>query len=111
MPTHRIAETICLMSSYTQVEDYELLYTSNIWQPVIGLINSGNWFGQLVFYPNGTVLPPDGSVDGQTTLNYHLDDFANCYALLRHEEDVYLLYNGIEGTNMLTTWDKVPGTG
>jgi hypothetical protein len=111
MPTHQIAETIGLMSSYTQVQDYELLYTSNTWQPVIGLINSGNWFAQLVFYPNGAVLPPDGSVDGQTTLNYHLDDFANCYALLRHEENVYLLYLGTEGTNMLTTWDKVPGTG
>jgi hypothetical protein len=111
MRTHQIAETIGLMSSYTQVQDYELLYTSNTWQPVIGLINSQNWFAQLVFYPNGTVLPPDASVDGQTTLNYHLDDFANCYALLRHEETVYLLYNGPESTNMLTTWEKAAGTG
>jgi hypothetical protein len=111
MPTREIAETIGLMAIYTQVQDYELLYESNNWQPVIGLINSGNWFAQLVFYPNGTVLPPDELVDGTPTLNYHLDDFANCYALLRHEETVYLLYVGPEGTNMLTTWEKAAGTG
>ena len=99
------------MSSSAQVQDYELLYMSNTQLPLIGLVNSGNWFAQLVFYPNGATLPPDGLVDGQPNLNYHLDDFANCYALLRHEETVYLIYNGTEGPNFLSTWDKAPGTG
>jgi hypothetical protein len=44
--------------SFTQVDDYELLYMSNTQLPLIGLVNSGNWFAQLVFYPNGAVLPP-----------------------------------------------------
>ena len=77
---------------------------------MIGQINSGNWFAQLVFYPNGAVLPPDSEVDGQTSLYYHLDDFANCYALLRHEDPVYLLYNGPGSLNMITTFEKAPGT-
>src|SRR5580693_6348572 len=99
------------MSFFTQVDDYELLYYSNTNQPVIGLINpnSGGWFAQLVFYPNGEVLPPDSEVGGQTSLYYHLDDFANCYALLRHEDPVYLLYNSPEGPNILTTLEKAPG--
>jgi len=82
---------------------------SNTHQPVIGLINSGGWFAQLVFYPNGAVLPPDSEVGGQPSLCYHLDDFANCYALLRHEDPVYLLYNSPAGPNILTTLEKAPG--
>jgi hypothetical protein len=96
--------------SFTQVDDYELLYMSNTQLPLIGLVNSGNWFAQLVFYPNGAVLPPDSLVDGQPSLYYHLDDFANCYALLRYEESVFLIYNGPGGPNFLSTFDKAPGT-
>ena len=58
------------MSFFTQVDDYELLYMSSINQPVIGLINSGTWFAQLVFYPNDADLPPDSQVDGRTSLYY-----------------------------------------
>jgi hypothetical protein len=93
-----------------QIDDYELLYMSNTNQPLIGLINSGNWFAQLVFYPNGAVLPTDGLVDGQPCLYYHLDDFANCYALLRHEEVVYLIFNGPGSQNFLSTFERAPGT-
>ena len=96
--------------SFTQVDDYELLYMSNTNAPLIGLVNSGNWVSQLVFHPNGEVLPPDSLVDGQLSLYYHLDDFANCFALLRHEEPVYLVYNGPGGPNLLSTFDKAPGT-
>jgi hypothetical protein len=96
--------------SFTQIDDYELLYMSNTNAPLIGLVNSGSWFAQLVFYPNSEVLPPDSFVDGQTSLYYHLDDFANCYALLRHEEAVYLVYNGPGSSNFLSTFDKAPGT-
>ena len=97
------------MASCRDKDDYELLYMSNTNQPLIGLINSGNWFAQLVFYPNDAVLPPDSEVGGQPSLYYHLDDFANCYALLRHEDPVYLLYNSPEGPNILTTLEKAPG--
>ncbi|MGB8209215.1 MAG: hypothetical protein WCF69_16720 [Mycobacterium sp.] len=72
-------------------------------QPLIGLINSGNWFAQLVFYPNGAVLPTDGLVDGQPCLYY-------CYALLRHEEVVYLIFNGPGSQNFLSTFERAPGT-
>ena len=78
MSTREIAET---MASCRDKDDYELLYMSNTNQPLIGLINSGNWFAQLVFYPNRAVLPTDGLVDGQPCFYYHLDDFANCNAL------------------------------
>jgi hypothetical protein len=95
----------------TRIDDYELLYMSNTQQPLIGLVNSENWFAQLVFYPNGAVLPPDGLVDGQPSLHYHLDDFANCYALLRNEEFVYLIYSGPGSQNFLSTFDTAPGIG
>jgi hypothetical protein len=75
----------------------------------LGLISSGSWFAQLVFYPNDTVLPPDSQAGGQPSLYYHLDDFANCYALLRHEDPVYLLYNSPECQNILTTSETAPG--
>jgi hypothetical protein len=51
-------------------------------------------------------------INGQINLHYHLDDFENCFALLRSERTIYLLYNGSGPgfENSLVTAETVPGT-
>jgi hypothetical protein len=78
----------------TLINDYEVMYSANTFPPRIWLMNSGKFIGQLIFQPNGTVLPPDSLVGGQAQIHYHLDDFANCATILRHEKTVYMVYNG-----------------
>jgi hypothetical protein len=80
--------------SLTAIDHYLVQYSSNTFPPRIGLQNSGNLFGQLVFMPNGATLPPDGITNGQIQLYYHQEDFANILAILQKEKTVYLLYNG-----------------
>jgi hypothetical protein len=96
----------------TLVQQYEVIYSANAFPPRIGLVNSGRFFGQLVFHPNGSALPQDGVINGQINLHYHLDDFENCFALLRSERTIYLLYNGLGPgfENSLVTAETVPGT-
>lgn len=78
----------------TLINDYEVMYSANTFPPRIWLINTGKFIGQLIFHPDGSTLPPDTSVGGQAQVQYHLEDFANCLALLRNEKTVYLLYSG-----------------
>jgi hypothetical protein len=78
----------------TLINDYELMYSANTFPPRIWLINSGVFIGQLIFHPDGSALPPDSLLGGQAQLQYHLEDFENCAALLRNEKTVYLLFNG-----------------
>ncbi len=78
----------------TQIEAYQVIYSSGKFWPRIGLLNSGNYFAQLNFKPNGAALPLDGVVDGQIQLYYHLEDLANILALLRQSTPLYLFYNG-----------------
>jgi hypothetical protein len=83
----------CIMS-LTTIDHYMVQYSSNAFPPRIGLQSSGNLFGQLVFMPDGSVLPPDAITSGQIQLYYHLSDFTNILAILQKEKSVYLLYNG-----------------
>jgi hypothetical protein len=96
----------------TLINDYEVMYSANAFSPRIWLANSGKFIGQLIFHPNGAALPPDGMNGSQVNLNYHLDDFENCAALLRNEKTVYLLYNGSGPgfENGLLTAETIPGT-
>jgi hypothetical protein len=98
----------------TLIDDYVVIYSSqpDTSFPSIGLVNSGNFIGQLLFHPDGAQLPPDGPIAGQVTLHYHLSDFGNCAALLRNEKNVFLLFNGSGPgfTNGLQTAETIPGT-
>jgi hypothetical protein len=78
----------------TLINDYEVMYSANTFPPRIWLLSSGNFIGQLIFHPDGTVLPPDTSLAGQAQLHYHLEDFQNCETILRTERTVYLLFSG-----------------
>lgn len=78
----------------TLINQYEVIYSSNPFVPRIGLLNTGRYIGQLIFEPDGTVLPPDSLTGGQVNLFYHLEDFQNCLELLRNEQPIYLYYNG-----------------
>jgi hypothetical protein len=51
-------------------------------------------------------------VGGQVNLQYHLEDFQNCAALLKNEKTVYLLYvgSGPGNENGLMTSAVPPGT-
>ena len=80
--------------SLTAIDHYWVQYSANSFPPRIGLQNKGTLFGQLVFMPNGSALPPDGITNGQIQLYYHQADFANILAILQKEKTVYLLYNG-----------------
>ncbi len=96
----------------TLINDYEVMYSANTFPPRIWLVNSGKFIGQLIFHPDGTVLPPETMVSGQAQVQYHLEDFANCAAILRNEKTVYLLYSGSGPgfENGLLTSELLPGT-
>ena len=76
----------------TQIDDYEVMYSSNTFSPRIWLKHQGRYIGQLVFEPNGASLP----ADTQDSLYYHLDDFHNVLDLLRNEKPMYRLFSGAE---------------
>ena len=78
----------------TKIDEYEVNYSSNKFQPRILLKSGGKFIGQLVFKPNGANLPQDAMVSGQVTLYYHLEDFHNTIDLLRNEKPIYLLWAG-----------------
>jgi hypothetical protein len=78
----------------TKIDSYEVMYSSNSFARRIWLKDATKYIGQLIFKPNGTVLPPDTLVSGQVNLFYHLEDFANAIDLLRNENPMYLLYSG-----------------
>jgi len=78
----------------TKIDAYEVMYSANTFAPLIGLKGGGKYIGQLIFKPNGSVLPPDTMAGSQVNLYYHLDDFQNAIDLLRNESPMYLLYSG-----------------
>jgi hypothetical protein len=78
----------------TQITQYQVQYSANKFPPRIFLKNGTNFIGQLIFMPDGSTLPPDGQTGSQVNLYYHLEDFANAFALLSEEKAVYLLYSG-----------------
>ncbi len=78
----------------TNINKYVVMYSANQFAPRIWLKNGGKYIGQLIFLPNGSVLPPDSMARGQVNLYYHLDDFQNAIDLLRNEGPMYLLYSG-----------------
>ena len=96
----------------TLINDYEVMYSANTFVPRIWLLSGGKFIGQLIFHPDGSVLPPDSMVSGQANLQYHLEDFQNCAALLRNEKTVYLLYvgSGPGNENGLMTSAVPPGS-
>ncbi len=96
----------------TLINDYEIMYSANTFPPRIGLSSAGKFFGQLIFHPDGSALPPDALSNGQVNVQYHLEDFQNCAAILRNEKTVYLLYNGSGPgfENGLMTSQEAPGS-
>jgi hypothetical protein len=100
------------MMATTLINDYEIMYSANTFPPRIGLSSAGKFFGQLIFHPDGSALPPDALLNGQVNVQYHLEDFQNCAAILRNEKTVYLLYNGSGPgfENGLMTSQEAPGS-
>jgi hypothetical protein len=76
-----------------EVTSYQVFYSGN---PRIVLTNANRGvFGQLMFFPNGTLLQPDlQSPNGQVELHYHLDDFSSVIDILRNEKPVFLNFSG-----------------
>jgi len=77
----------------TKIDEYEVMCSANTFARRIWLKAGGKFIGQLIFYPDGAVLPPD-SMSGGANLQYHLADYANAIDLLRNEKPMYLLYSG-----------------
>ena len=82
------------MVTTTLIDQYEVMYSSNMFVPRIWLKNAGKYVGQLIFKANGATLPPDNLTGTQVNLYYHLDDFDNIIDLLRNEKPMYLLWGG-----------------
>ena len=78
----------------TQITDYQVQYSSNTFAPRIWLKNGNTFIGQCIFMPDGAALPADGVSGGQVNLYYHLESFANVFAVLSEEKAAYLLYVG-----------------
>jgi hypothetical protein len=79
----------------TRIDQFEVMYSANSFAPRIWLLSAGKFIGQLIFFPNGSTLPPDAKLpNGQVNIYYHLDDFENAHQLLETEKEVYLLFSG-----------------
>jgi hypothetical protein len=98
------------MSTVTKIESYHVGYYSNTSARSIGLKNAGKYFCSIFFLPNGATLPDDYVNQGNIWLYYHVEDFENIIGLLRHEKNLYLLYNGSgSGNNNGITMDETVG--
>ena len=97
----------------TKIDEYEVMYSANKFPPRIWLKNSGKFIGQLIFYPDGSVLPADNLSGGQANLFYHLANYQHCIDLLRNESPMYLLWTGSGGANEngIKTTQEVVGEG
>lgn len=94
-----------------QITAYEAMYSSNKFPPRLWLKDGTGYIGQLIFKPNGAVLPSDSEASGQYNLYYHLDDYQNCIDLLRNESPMYLLWLGPGGENGIKTTKEDVGEG
>lgn len=77
-----------------QIDEYEVMYSANKFAPRIWLKGTGKYIGQMIFQPNGTILPVDAMVNNQVNLYYHLEDFDHAIDLLRNEKPMFLLFSG-----------------
>ncbi|WP_101926658.1 MULTISPECIES: hypothetical protein [Luteimonas] len=82
----------------TRITGYQVMYSANRFPPRIWLQGDTGGIGQLVFHPNGAVLPEDALQGTTPSLHYHLDDFPHALDLLRRERPVWLLYSGSGGS-------------
>lgn len=97
----------------TEIDAYEIFYSANTFAPRIGLKSRKMYIGQMVFKPNGSVLPADKLLGTQPQIYYHLDDFQNALDILRNEKPVYLFFSGTGGgfENGIRTTEEVVGEG
>ena len=89
----------------TPIEQYEVMYSANKFPPRVWLKSGGKYIGQLVFRPNGEVLPSDTA----DSLYYHLDDLQNVVDLLRNEKPMYWTWLGVGGENGIKTTPEPVG--
>jgi hypothetical protein len=97
----------------TIIEQYEVMYSANMFPPRIWLKSAGKYIGQLIFKANGATLPLDNMSGTQVNLYYHLDDFDNIIDLLRNEKPMYLLWAGaaLGNENGIKTTAELVGEG
>ncbi|HTL09590.1 MAG TPA: hypothetical protein VL307_15065 [Chitinophagaceae bacterium] len=95
----------------TKIDEYEVMYSGNKFPPRIWLKNSGKFIGQLVFEPDGSVLPADALINGQANIFYHLQQYAHCIDLLRNEQPMYLLFTAGSAENGIKTTAETVGDG
>jgi hypothetical protein len=74
-----------------QIGTYQVQYAANSFVPRIWLKDpAGASIGQLVFLPDGKVLPSDN----ETNLYFHLSNYPHVMDLLRNEKPIYWSYVG-----------------
>jgi hypothetical protein len=81
----------------TKIDSYQVMYSANSFSPRIWLKSGNTFIGQLIFEADGTTLPVDSSINGNTNVYYHLQNFAHCIDILRNESPVFLLFSGSGG--------------
>ena len=93
-------------STNTQIDEYEVMYSTCKFAPRVWLKNQGKYIGQIIFNPDSSTLPPDALVNSQVNLYYHLSDFQNILNLLREEKNRFLLYVSPTSENGIKTTQK-----
>jgi len=95
------------MATITNIDDYEVMYSSAPFVPRIWLISQGSFFSQLIFMPDGSALP----ANSPGNLYYHLEDFDNLLEILASSKPTYLLYAGGAGEDGVLTAAEPVGEG
>ena len=101
------------MPTTTPITSYAVMYSANNFPPRIWLKNADKFIGQAIFVRNADPLPADNLTNGQVNLFYRLADFQHILDVLRHEQPVYLLFNGSGGgsENAIMTGSEMVGEG
>jgi hypothetical protein len=95
------------MATVTNIDDYEVMYSSPPFVPRIWLISQGSFFSQLIFMPDGSALP----ANSPGNIYYHLEDFENLLEILASSKPTYLLYEGGVGEDGILTAPEPVGAG
>jgi hypothetical protein len=57
-----------IMATTTKIDEYDVMYSSNLFPPRIWLKSAGKFIGQLIFKANGAALPVGTMSSGQVNL-------------------------------------------
>jgi len=79
-------------------------YSGHPYEALVYCYKAGAYVGRIVFFKDGSAIPPNANYASGPSIHYPLSRFGNVIDILRYEKPLYLFLNldnliGILGTN------------